>query len=123
MKLCKKCFENKPEVDFYKRKSGTLDGLYSYCIPCTKQNQKEYRQTEVYKKGNTVRVRRWQQKHKKKHGILNRKSQRCFAKKMTNSYIIKRIKGRYNTLNSEQIKQYPELIEATRMNLKIKRLL
>ncbi len=123
MKSCKKCFESKPESDFYKRNSGMLDGLYSYCIPCTKLNQKEYRQTEAFKTGNNKRVKKWQQGHVKQHGILNRKYQKGFAKHLVDSYCIKRIKGRYNTLNSGQIKNHPALIEATRINLQIKRLL
>jgi hypothetical protein len=123
MKECKKCNTIKLEEEFYKRSSGTKDGLYSYCIPCTKSNQKEYRQTETFKKGNNIRVKRWQSNHPVQHSKINRKTQKRFAKKLTDSYVIKQIKGRYNSLSSSQIQEYPQLIEAKRIDLKIKRLL
>jgi hypothetical protein len=117
-KICKKCLESKHHNLFYNRK-GVPDGKYSYCIPCTKINQSEYRKTETYKTGNVKRHKKWRLSHKEEFGKHNRSVSKRNAKELTDSYIIKRLKGRRNTLTAGQLREYPLLIEAARVNLKI----
>lgn len=123
-KICKKCLESLPLESFYNRSSGTKDGKYSYCIPCTKLNQKEYRGTDIYKNGNVVRHKRWRDNHRVEFGKRNRKFSKKLSSQLDDNYIIKRIKGNESSrLTANQIRKYPDLINAVRENIKLKRLI
>lgn len=76
-KICSKCKRELPISEFYKDKSRS-DGLRSTCKDCTKNNVKEYRNTEKGKLNNKKRLHEWQdrnvntfQRCKKKRGDGN----------------------------------------------------
>lgn len=121
MKECKKCFKCKPETEFYKRSDGSNDGLNSYCISCTKTKQAEYRKTEKGRKANLLKVKNWQSNNIDRHKFHNRKSSKKHSQLMDESYMVKRLKGRSKYIKAAEIKIFPFLIEAAKINLQIKR--
>lgn len=125
-KYCPGCSVNKPMDEFYNN-SSRYDGKQAHCIECVKAAQKEY-QKEYYKREQSKKLAK---KRKKKWREKNRhlfNSQDKYNKKlvhdMDDQYIIRIIKGgKKSILTCDQIRSHPQLIEATRARLKIKRLI
>jgi hypothetical protein len=123
MKTCKKCLEVLPMDRFYSRKD-SLDGKYHCCILCMKKDMKEYRSKPEAKQEALGRWKKWRVNNKEDFAKHNRKASKKNSLSLNDSYIIKRIKGnKSSVLKNSDIRMHPQLIEACRVNLKIKRLL
>lgn len=58
MKICTDCCEERPFSDFYKR-TGTKDGLFSYCKGCHAERQRAYRATPAGKASSSRNFKKW----------------------------------------------------------------
>ena len=68
-KVCKKCKTEKSLLEFYKR-SGTSDGLTSWCKECRKEYQKEYQ------KNNSEHQKEYKKEYNQKPEVKKRKRER-----------------------------------------------
>ena len=67
MKTCKKCGEEKPLDQYWKRK-GEKDGLHRYCNICQKIEGKQYYST--HKPEHNARSNKWVKENKEKHSKM-----------------------------------------------------
>lgn len=122
-KHCNKCKEKKPVSCFgYYKKSS--DGLRSHCKDCRKIESKQQLPNQ-----NKRRSHRWHndedyrakesKRHKKYNPKANERERNKIAE-FSDNYVIKAIK-RGTDLTTEDIKEYPMLIEVQREHMKLNR--
>lgn len=133
MKRCNKCKIEKDEADFYTDNT-RKDRLRSFCKLCSSRCHKEYYKihskqmieySTLYKKLNYGRataqqkigMQRWLNKHSKEElRILKKKYHDKEKVNITDSYL-----SIVFNMPVNDLREYPELIEAKRLQLLIKR--
>jgi hypothetical protein len=107
MKLCKKC----GVIGLFGKDKRAPDGLQRVCVKCTND-----RRREIYK-SNPEKFRIRQKKYQKES--LERMKKH--SQDITDTYVISELK-RGTDLSRNDIRKFPELIEAKRQIIKNKRL-
>lgn len=111
---CAKWRENNPEklAEYYKKNSKRM---YAVQVEYRKNNPEKTRAKGVnYRKNNLEKVRATEARNRKKNIEKNRARSTASIKDLSNAYVAKKLGFKVSEIP-------PELIEAKRLNLKIKR--
>ena len=117
MKQCYKCKEVKETTEFYKKSSNTTDSLSGRCKKCDNTLKDDWRKRNPEKRRAYERKRIRTITKTNSDRIRNRK----YRKELSDQYICYLIRVSSKNLISKDIPN--ELIEAYRLNLKLKRAL
>lgn len=118
-KICGKCQLSLPtdKFIFFFEKNRNKWRYASYCKSCQKQNSKKHYEAnrEKYIEMN----RNWQQNNRQRQIELASKWQKKERDNLTNAYMWKLLNA--SNISKEFANQYPEVVEARRLQLKLKR--
>ena len=130
-KRCICCKQPKLIEKFQKRhKSETRCNICNHCHYLKyfnhkqqKVTQKKYRQSDAGKKGAVKRMNKYKTNSRDKYLKTQRKYTKKAVDTLSDSYIIECFKANGGKLTTAQYKQHPQLIEAQRALLTLKRAL
>lgn len=118
-KICGKCQLSLPtnQFSYFFEKHRNKWRYASYCRSCQKQNAKKHYETNREK--YIAMNRNWQQNNRQRQIEIVSQWQKKERDNLTNAYMCKLLTA--SNISKEFANQYPEVIEARRLQLKLKR--
>jgi len=110
-KVCTKCGKELPATkEYFNANKNRKYGLSSYCKVCKKIYNKKHREE------NKEKIKKWREENKE----VIKEYKKKYTNELRDWYIIDLL-TQDSTLTSEDIKQYPKLIELKKQEILLKR--